>query len=173
MQGAITAVTIVIIGAILWVWRAGMRPAPNKIESPDHLASVIQFLVRRGIRGGSVRLQVDDDPSRAVTFTKYIVKRGDVGLVGRCTRGGEPELRFAAIQRDLTERGVPYKCIVQDGQPTLEIDCGRDLGLAVMFTLLVFQDLFDRNISEHCVAYFHDVLISDVPSLTGVDDVTE
>ncbi|HMF88854.1 MAG TPA: hypothetical protein VK575_12310 [Gemmatimonadaceae bacterium] len=59
----------------------------------------------------------------------------------------------------------------EGGTPVIEIDCGRDIGRAVMFVVLAFQRLFECSLFTHCVAYFEGVAIRPAPSLTGVEEI--
>jgi hypothetical protein len=155
--------------AVVWLWRRGNRPALNKVRSPERVAGALEFLLRRGLNGGTVRFQVDEDPSRAVVFTKYIVAHGDVGCTGVCDQGEEPEARFDALRQDLVERAIPHTVVTTDSGRGIEIACKRDLGLGVMLVVLVFQHLFQVRLGEHCIAVFEDVLDVDAPKFTGVD----
>jgi hypothetical protein len=164
---------LLVVLVFIWAWRRGMSPAPNRIESPAEVANALQFLLQRGIHGGTVRFQVDTDHSRAIVFTKYIVSHGDVGFQAQCAQGGEPEQRFASLREDLTQRGISHTVTTSEGDKVIEVQCGRDVGLGVMFVGLVFQRLFETTLGTHCVAFFEGVAIRDVSSLTGVDDIPE
>jgi hypothetical protein len=164
---------LLVVIAFIWAWRRGTSSAPNRIESPAEVANALQFLLQRGIHGGTVRFQVDTEQSRAIVFTKYIVNHGDVGLRAQCARGGEPEHRLDSLREDLAQRGFPHTLTTSEGDKVIEVQCGRDVGLGVMFVGLVFQRLFETKLSTHCVAYFEGVAIRDASSLTGVDDVPE
>jgi hypothetical protein len=155
--------------AVVLLWRRGMKPALNKIRSPEHVAVSLKFLLRRGLNGGTARFQVDEDPSRAVVFTKYIVAHGDVGCTGVCHQGAEPDARFDALRQDLAERAIPHTVVTTDSGRGIEIACKRDLGLGVMLVVLAFQHLFQVRLGEHCIAVFEDVLDVDAPKFTGVD----
>lgn len=162
-------VLVLILIAVVWVWRVGTRAAPNRIEDGAGVSNALRYLIQRGVDGGSVRFQVNEDASRAVVFTKYIIAHGNVGLRARCSRGGESEARFRALRNDMVERGIRDFTLTSDGE-TLEMDIGRDLGLGVVLVGLVFQQLFETELRTHCVAFFDGVVIRDESTLTGVDD---
>jgi hypothetical protein len=163
-------VLVVVLIVVIWGWRSGMRPAPNRIESLAEVSNALQFLIQRGINGGSVRFQVEMDASRAVLFTKYIIEHGNVGLRARCSRGREPESRFAALLDDLARRGIPHSITTAQEGEAIEMEIARDVGLGLMLVPLAFQDLFEVELRAHCVAFFEHVLIRYKASLTGVDD---
>lgn len=169
----LVGIIVLIALSVVWWWRRAMKPAPNRIESPDHLANAIDYFLRRGIHGGSVRFQIDDDASRAVVLTKYIVAHGNVGFSGRANCRAESEERIDSFRRDLTARGLNHTVTHAGGAAAVEIECGRDVGLGVMFVVLAFGTLFNTKLAEHCVAYFEGVAISSVPSITGVDEPPE
>jgi hypothetical protein len=156
--------------AVVWLWRRGMKPALNKVRSPARVAGALEFLLRRGLNGGTVRFQVDDDPSRAVVFTKFIVAHGNVGLTGVCHQGAEAGARFDALRQDLIERAIPHTVVKTALGNGVEVACKRDLGLGVMLVVLAFQHLFQLKLGEHCIAVFEDVLSADAPKFTGVDE---
>ena len=89
----ITVLVLASIAAIVWLWRRGMSPAPNRIESSEELHNAIDYLLRRGIHGGTLRFQVDDDADRSIVFTKYIIRHGEVGCRGHCRIAREPAER--------------------------------------------------------------------------------
>jgi hypothetical protein len=155
-----------------------MRPSPHRIQSPSVISDALAFLIRRGIHGASLQFQFEETPaeavlrrppSRAVVFTKYIISHGDVGLRGSCSQDGETESRFEALRQELERRGIPHSISVREGVRTIDVHCGRDLGLGVMFVTLVFKHFFEARLEEHCVAFFERVADKDAPSITGVD----
>jgi hypothetical protein len=156
--------------AVVWLWRRGMKPALNEVRSPARVVGALEFLLRRGLNGGTLRFQVDDDASRAVVFTKYIVAHGNVGCTGVCHQGAEPGARFDALRQDLVERAIPHTVVTTASGNGIEVTCERDLGLGVMLVVLAFQHLFQVNVGEHCIAVFEDVLSVDAPKFTGVDE---
>lgn len=163
---------IALLGVVLvaWVWHRGMRPAPNRVESPDELARALRYLLNRGIRGGTLRFQVESDASRAVVFTKYIRGPGDVGCRGRCRQGAEPAERLAAFRQDIVGRHIQASFSAEGPDTVVDLECGTDVGLGVMFVVLAFQRLFNVKLSTHCVAFFERVAIANAPAITGVDE---
>ena len=155
-----------------------MRPAPYRIQSPTVISDALAFLIRRGIHGASLQFQFEMNPeeavlrrppSRAVVFTKYIISHGDVGLRGSCSQGSEADSRLDALRLELERRGIPHSTAVRNGERIVDVPCGRDLGLGVMFVTLAFEHFFEARLEEHCVAYFERVADRDAPSITGVD----
>jgi hypothetical protein len=155
-----------------------MRPAPFRIQSPTVISDALAFLIRRGIHGASLQFQFETNPaetvlrrppSRAVVFAKYIISHGDVGLRGSCSQDSEPAVRFDALRQELKRRGIPHSITIRNGERTVDVQCGRDLGLGLMFVTLAFKHFFEARLEEHCVAYFHRIADRDAPSITGVD----
>lgn len=52
------------------------------------------------------------------------------------------------------------------------IDYGSDLGLAQFVARIMFELVFGVRMERDCVAYYKDVLMINVPHLTGMDVVT-
>ena len=155
-----------------------MRPAPNRIQSPEAVSDALAFLIRRGIHGATLQLQFEANPeeavlrrppSRAVVFTKYIISHGDVGLRGTCSLDSDMESQFEALRQELVRRGIPHSVTVRDGRRAIDVHCGRDLGLGAMFITLAFGQYFEAGVEEHRVAFFERVADKDAPSITGVD----
>lgn len=161
-------IAVILLGlAILWGWRRGMRPAPNKIESPDDVINALRYLFVHGIEGGTCRFQVGWDSGRSVLFSKHIIAPGSIDLRARCIDLPEAKPRLDAFTTELHRRGIPS---VRKDESTLRVDCGDDLGLGVMVVTLAFQELFKSKLSDHCVAFFDGVVISNSPSLTGIEE---
>lgn len=108
-------------------------------------------------------------PSQSVVFTKYIISHGDVGLRGSCYQESGADSRFDALRQELERRGIRHSISVRAGEGTVDVHCGRDLGLGVMFAALVFEHFFEARLEDHCVAYFERTADRDAASITGVD----
>lgn len=164
-----------VVGALLLlvivgVWRWGVGSAPNELESPDSVPTMLRFLLDRGIDGAHVLFQVRNDSRRQLCFVKYIRTHNDVGFRSHFYEQQEAGHYFVRLRQELSARGIKYtEARSKDGVGCITIDYVRDIGLAHLIVELVFERTFDVRIEKDCVAYFKNVLVSNEPSLTGVD----
>ena len=154
---------------VAWLWRKGMEPAANDLSDPRALARMLRILLSRGIHKGDVRasltIQLRTKAHPQLVFRKYIDATGQAGVravVTHSTTPSPPDDRFRA---ELVRRGIAY-AETADG---FSLDIGRDFGLALVATQVLFQDVAGGSVARDCVAYFRDVVASNSPALTGVD----
>lgn len=164
---------LLIVGIVLvaMFWPAGMKAAPNELGSPEEITLTLRHLLERGVEGGSVRFQVRDDESRQLVFTKYIKSRHDVGMRSciPMTDGGDQAV--GRLTQELSDRNIRFSEREEKRRRCIVIDYGSDLGLAQLVARIMFERVFEVRIERDCVAYYKDVLMTNVPHLTGMDKV--
>jgi hypothetical protein len=76
---------------------------------------------------------------------------------------------FERVRTELDARRIGFREL-SDG---VEIQIGRDFGLALVLAQVVFQDVMGLSLARDCVGYMRDVLVSNHPGLTGADASNE
>ncbi len=163
-------ISTLILVAVVWLWRAGMRPTANTLTLPDDVPATLRFLLNRGIENAEARIQVRHDPTRSIKFVKYIVAQNNVGFVGIfCEQPGLTEA-FESFRDALAARGTKYEQSSDNaGQSCLKIDFIRDIESAHQIVRILFDDVFGVRLEQECVAFFKNVFEIHSAKLTGVD----
>lgn len=162
----------ILVGAILfvviWLWRIGMRPAANDLESPEAVMMTLEYLVQRGINGSKARFQVKDDPSRCLDVIKTIHDDGTVSVRACFSDPDWTHVHSSRLREELDQRGIKYRELAASSASDVTIELDRDLGLAHLVIRIVFELILRVRLERECVVYFEGVLLSDEPSLTGI-----
>ena len=161
--------TAALIGIFLtWFFIPG-KPSPAPFDSPDALAQLLEYLRFRGLEGGELRIQAKDDDRRTVLVIKHIVALNDIELRGTVSDEAMLDGGYEAVAAALAARGIAYDEGALDGRRSLTLRACENLGDLEVFAQTAMDLGFGKQpSSSDCVAYFKNVLIWNMPSVTGV-----
>jgi hypothetical protein len=158
---------------VLWLWRRGMRPAPNDLTDPGAIVSALRLLITRGVHKSSIRGKLTIQPRAKkqpqLVFTKHLSENGEFGIQSTLRLEGPLFGSRDRLREALDARKVKYSEVRTSGSSSFSFELGRDFGLGLVITQIVFQEVIGISVARDCVAYFHDYVIRNTPSLTGVD----
>lgn len=156
-------------------WRG--KPYLNDMSDPGALAHLLRLLLSRGVHKAGIRgtLTVCDrsNPIRRLIFRKYIRGQNEMGFEATLPLEAWSEIYDLQLRAELDRRGLNYRDAVTPTGKQMEFDLGRDFGGAYMLARVLFEDVMGLRVRRDCGAYFRDVMISNTPRLTGVDDPEE
>jgi hypothetical protein len=164
---------IAILGAVclVWLWIKGSAPAKNRFSDGASLARGLRLLMSRGIHAnglrGTLTVFVEAAPEQRMVFTKHI-ENAAVGVRATLPSEAWALEHLSTFQSELEGRGIPYR--VGDGAAAMIFDLGQDFDGAYMVARLWFEDTMGKRLTRDCVATFRDVMLSNSPRFTGVDD---
>ena len=167
MMVLLLGATAVIAVLLMWFFIPG-KPLPKDLDSPDALAQALEYLRNRGIEGGELRIQARDDTRMTVVVIKHIVESNNIELQANVTDEAMRDGAYEAVKAALAARGVAYGEDDRNGRRTLMLRVRGSLAELEVFVQTVMNSGFDKAVSPDCVAYFRNVLVWNMPNVTGV-----
>lgn len=165
----VVLIGILAVLAILvtWYFIPG-RPSQAPFGSPAEFAQALEYLRTRGIEGGELRIQAKDDSRMSIVLVKHIVEPEKIELRGTVTDEAMRAGGYEALQAALAAQGIAaYGEGDLNGRRTLTLRT-RSLAELKVFVQTAMDLGFGKAVIPDCVAYFRNVLISNMPSVTGV-----
>ena len=162
------AILATVAFGIVGLWRQAIAPAVNLVEDGARLGQALRLLLAYGIDGARLVVRRREAPDQALSFVKYIVRPGEVGLRAECVAASQSPDAYGRFADELRRRAVPHEQVVGPHGPAIRFDFGRDVGLGLLVAQVFFEEGLGVRLSG-TEALFHDVLIKNVPRLTGID----
>ena len=88
-------------------WYFGKKPYKHRGLSQENLTEYFEALFARGFNGGNLIIEVPDGPL-FIQFSKYIVKKGEVGLQFDFPSMPWSEKYYELLKRELTKKGLRF-----------------------------------------------------------------
>ena len=159
---------LAVIGILLtWFFIPG-KPLPKLLDSPNALAQALEYLRSRGLEGGELRIQAKDDNRMTVVVTKHIVASNNIELRGTVTDEAMLDGGCDVVTAALAGRGIAYTEGDLNGKRTLMLRVRGSLAELEVFVQTAMDLGFGKALSSDCVAYFKNVLVVNMSSVTGV-----
>jgi hypothetical protein len=163
-----TAAVIAIL--VTWLFIPG-KPLPVPFDSPDALSHMLEHVRRKGLEGGELRIQAKNNDRMAVVVIKRIVASNSIELRGTVSDEAMLYGGYGAVKAALAERGIGYDEGDLNGRRTLMLRVRGSLAELEVFVERAMDLGFGKkSLSSDCVAYFRNVLLRNMPSVTGVSD---
>lgn len=160
--------TLAVI-AIFVVWLFTPRkPLPKLLDSPDALARSLKYLRDRGLEGAELWIQAKTDIRVLVIVTKHIVASHSIELRGAVTDEAMLDGGYEAVKASLARRGIAYGEGDLNGRRSIVLRVHGSLYELEVFVQTVMDLGFGKTVRSDCEAYFKNVLIWNMPSVTGV-----
>lgn len=160
--------TLGVIALVAWFFIPG-KPSPKCLDdSPDALAKALEYLRILGLEAGELRIQAKDNDQMMVVINKHIVALNNIELRGTVTDEAMQDGAYEAVEAALAARGILYGKVDLHGRRTLVLRVRESLAELEAFVETAMLSGFGKTVSSDCVAYFRNVLIWNMPSVTGV-----
>lgn len=160
-----TAVVVTIL--LVWFFIPG-KPLPKLLDSPDALPQALEHLRSQGLEGGELRVQAKDDSRMIVVIVKHIVASNQIELRGSVTDEAMLDGGYEAVEAALAAGGISYGEGDLNSRRTLTLRMRGSLAELEAFISTAMNLGFGKTVSSDCVAYFRNVLVRNIPSVTGV-----
>jgi hypothetical protein len=144
---------------VLFVARKILARAPRYRRTvQDDLTKFFKTLFERGYDRGFLVIEAPRD--RFIQFSKYIRKKGDLGLQFDFPLAPWSEKYYETLKRTLYERGIDYE-IQSTGEDTIaafiSIDCKKDFTKAMDVAKLVLVEVFLLQPTDKLKLYFYNI----------------
>lgn len=157
---------------ILWFWRWSTSPTPIHFTRPDAMARALYTLVIRGVHRHEIRGRLEvfvrGAPVPAIVFTKTKFADDDYGVVARIQSDGLVSGAAETLRETLSALGIGAKRTAGSARD-IEVDGRVDAGLALVMLQEICRASGGARVDSDCVGYLRDFVVTNSPSLTGID----
>jgi hypothetical protein len=157
---------------ILWFWRWSTAPTPIRFTRPDAMARALYTIVIRGVHRppirGRLEVFVRGAPAPAIVFTKTKFADDEYSVVASINLDG---LGTGSAER-LREALRALRVSSSNGSESatvIDVEGRVDAGLALVLLQEISRASEGMRVESDCVGYLRDFVVSNNPSLTGID----
>jgi hypothetical protein len=160
-------ILLLLLATVAWLFLTPSKPIAVDLVEPRTVEAVLRTLMAQGIDGAELKICLRQQPDQCLIFKKYIQSSGQIGCRVSAFEATWTAPVINTFRAELGARGIPVDRSGLVGQSGVTIDCHHDLGLAQVLLRSFFGDVLHQDVERDCVAFFRDVLVRNVPRLTG------
>ena len=168
----------VLVGAVailfVWFWRWGSEAAPIHFTDPGTMRQALRWVVLRGVHKrhlrGHLEIFIGGASKPALVFTKTKYSDGEFGVTATVHANGLQVDAGKNIPAALTAKGISFD---PSDPGSVSVEVVKDFGLALVLLQTMCVDVAGKKVETDCIGYLRDVVVTNAPSLTGIDAPNE